>query len=307
MDRIVIVTKKTRLEELVLKCMTYSAAKFDLESSGQSITNYDREDLAYKAALSEIAKQIPSEIPFTIIERNELPNFLFRDKDLIIACGPDGLFANLAQYVGDQIVLTVNPDKQSVAGVLMLFNPKDVGRIISLISQNKHKVESLPFVKAAFGNDKVLWGLNDIFIGRRDQVSARYEIKFDGRSEHHSSSGIVVSTGVGSTGWISSIVAQVEGITRTGMNHRLSSLPECTDKELIFVVREPFASPDTSREMIVGRVTPSRPLVVVSEMPEGGFIFSDGIIEKAVLWDMGMTVTISVGERFVKRVIEDED
>ena len=304
MDRIVIVSKKTRLQELILKYMNYGAAKFELESSGQSIAEYEREDTAYEIALQEISRQIPSDIQQASVERKDLPNFLFRDNDLIIVCGPDGLFANLAQYVGDQPVLTVNPDSQSVEGVLMLFDPEDVGKIISRVQDNKHHVESLPFVKASLGRDKVLWGINDVFIGRRDQISARYKVSFDGYDEHHSSSGIIVSTGIGSTGWMHSICIMIEGLTRSGVAHKLSSLPQPSAKELVFAVREPFPSPGTKTALITGRITPSKPLTVVSEMPEGGFIFSDGIIEKAISWDAGATVTITVGERFIKRIIE---
>src|SRR5215468_9478647 len=113
MDRIVLVTKASRLEELVREHLTEGMARFVLESRGQRIEPYIREDAAYRAALVEIRRQIPSDVGFVSVSREDLPNFLFREKDLIVACGPDGLFANLAQYVRDQLVLTVNPDPES--------------------------------------------------------------------------------------------------------------------------------------------------------------------------------------------------
>src|SRR5262245_53687394 len=102
MDRVVIVTKPSRLEELVLEHLTEGAAQFVLESRGQSIASYKEEDAIYQAALSEVRRQIPNDLPMTYVTREDLPNFLFRDKDLIVVCGPDGLFANLAKYVGNQ-------------------------------------------------------------------------------------------------------------------------------------------------------------------------------------------------------------
>lgn len=302
MDRVVIVTKHTRLEELVRKHLNEGTARFVLESQGQSIVPYEEEDAAYRAALSEIQANVPSDLPMTWVERDDLPNFLFRDKDLVVACGPDGLFANLAKYLGDQPVLTVNPDPRTVAGVLMLFPPSAVGDMIAKAQEGKYLIERLPFVKAAFSDGRVLWGINDIFIGRKDHVSARYELSFASQREHHSSSGILVSTGVGSTGWMRSVATMLEGLTRESAPTKLSRLPDATSNELVFVVREPFPSPSTGTRLVTGRVAPGMPLSVTSEMPTGGFIFSDGIVEKAVEWNAGTTVTITVGDRYVQRI-----
>lgn len=303
MDRVVIVTKPSRLEELVLQHLTEGAAQFVLESRGQSIQSYKEEDAIYKAALSEVRRQIPNDLPVTSVSREDLPNFLFRDKDLIVVCGPDGLFANLAKYIGNQPVLTVNPDPKTVAGVLMLFPPNAVGGVIAQAQDGKHQLESLPFVKASINDDRVVWGINDIFIGRKDHVSARYEISFGTQKEHQSSSGLIVSTGVGSTGWMRSVAAMVLGLTREGMANKLSMLPSATSNELVFVVREPFPSPNTGTSLVTGRVVPGRPLTVSSEMPDGGYIFSDGVVEKAVEWNAGSKVVVSVGDRYVQRIV----
>lgn len=303
MDRVVIVHKPSRLEELVLQHLTEGAAQFVLESKGQSIESYKEEDATYKAALSEVRRQIPNDLPVTSVSREDLSNFLFRDKDLIVVCGPDGLFANLAKYIDNQPMLTVNPDPKTVAGVLMLFPPNAVGGVVAQAQEGKHRLESLPFVKASIDNDRVVWGINDIFIGRKDHVSARYEISFGNQKERQSSSGIIVSTGVGSTGWMRSVAAMVSGLTREGMTHKLSLLPNTTSNELVFVVREPFPSPNTGTSLVTGRVVPGRPLTVSSEMPDGGYIFSDGVVEKAVEWNAGSRVVVSVGDRYVQRII----
>ncbi len=302
MDRIVIVTKPTRLQELVREHLTEGTARFVLESHGQSIEPYLKEDAATTAALLEIRHQIPGELPVASVSRNELPNFLFREKDLIVVCGPDGLFANVAKYVDRQLVLTVNPDPESVGGALMLFRPDEVGEIITRVEKGKHASERLPFVKATIDEETVVWGINDIFIGRKDQVSARYEVSFNGRSERQSSSGIIVATGVGSTGWIRSVAAMVEGIMRHGSSSKLASLPKPATNELVFVVREPFPSPTTGVSIVTDRVVPGKPLTVSSEMPIGGYIFSDGVIEQAVPWNAGSSVVVSVGDRYVERI-----
>lgn len=303
MNRVVIVSKPSRLEGLVRQHLTEGVAEFVLESRGESIEPYKEEDATYKAALSEVRRQIPNDLPVTSVSREDLPNFLFRDKDLVVVCGPDGLFANLAKYLGNQPVLTVNPDPKTVSGVLMLFPPNAVRGAIAQAQEGRHRIESLPFVKASIDNDRVVWGINDIFIGRKDHVSARYEISSGDQKERQSSSGIIVATGVGSTGWMRSVAAMVSGLTRKGMTHKLSLLPDSTSNELVFVVREPFPSPNTGASLVTGRVVPGQPLVVSSEMPDGGYIFSDGVVEKAVEWNAGSRVVVTVGGRYVQRIV----
>jgi hypothetical protein len=300
-DRVVIVTKPTRLEELIEQHLTEGAARFALESRGQSIDPYRAEDATYKAAIVEVRRQIPNDLSVAQATREDLPHFLFRPNDLIVVCGPDGLFVNVAKYVEKQLVLTVNPDPRTVAGVLMLFSPQSVGKTIGLIAAGKHKVERIPFVKATIDDEYVVWGVNDIFIGRKDQVSARYTLSLENRSEPQSSSGIIVSTGVGSTGWLRSIIKQCVALTGH-IPSALASTPGPTSNELVFVVREPFPSPNTGTSLVTGRIVPGKPLTVVSEIPEGGFIFSDGVIEKAVPWRAGSTVVVSVGDRYIQRV-----
>jgi NAD kinase len=303
MDRVVIVTKPTRLEELVRQHLTEGTAQFVLESSAQSIDAYREEHRSYHGALAEVRRQIPNDLPVASVSRSDLPNFLFRDHDLVIVCGPDGLFVNAAKFLGSQPVLTINPDPRTVAGVLMLFPPEAVGRQIARVQAGTHRVDCLPFVKAALDDGRVVWGINDIFLGRRDHVSARYEIEFDGHRERQSSSGIIVATGTGSTGWIEAVAAMVAGLVPGGRSHRLSVRPDSSAAELVFVVREPFPSPTTATSLVTGRVVPGHPLVVYSQMPDGGAIFSDGIVEKSVEWNSGSRVVVTVGDRSVRRLV----
>jgi hypothetical protein len=302
-DRIVLVTKPTRLDELVQKHLTVDAARFFLNTCGQSIDSYQFEHDRYYRSLSVLRRNLPPEIPLIEVTRENLPNSMFREKDLIIVMGPDGLFVNTSKFIGPQPIITVNPDPQTIAGEHMLFAPNQIGDVIARVQAGTHKLEALPFVKAVIDNDREVWGINDVFIGRKDQVSARYEIKFGKQEEHHSSSGIIVSTGVGSSGWLRSIVEMVEGLTKSGRLHKLITLPSKTSKELVFVVREAFPSPSTDTSLITGRVVPGSPLTVVSQMSEGGYIFSDGVIEKAFEWNAGSTVVVTVGDRFINRVV----
>ena len=303
MDRLVIVTKDTPLEELVLRFHSEGAARFMLESRGQSIDTFKRESLAYQSALAEVRRQIPNDLPVASVKREAVPQFLFREKDAVVVCGPDGLFVNVAKYLRDQPIIGLNPDPSTVGGALMRFSPRELGAVLERLAKGEHHTEALPLIKATVDDEHVLWAVNDVFVGRKDHISARYNLSFATRKERQSSSGIIVSSGTGATGWMRSVVAMLEGLAPGRSMHLLRDLPEPTDDELIFVVREPFPSPMTGVSLISGRIDPTEPLIVVSEMPEGGYIFSDGVIEKAISWNAGSKAVVSVGERYVQRVI----
>src|SRR5919204_454026 len=53
-----------------------------------------------------------------------------------------------------------------------------------------------------------LLALNEVFIGHRSHQSARYRLVAGGREERQSSSGIVIASGTGSTGWARAISGQ---------------------------------------------------------------------------------------------------
>src|SRR5258708_7811106 len=164
--------------------MTEGAAQFLLESRGQSILPYRTEHELYSQAVNAIRLQLPNDLIVATVNRSELPHFLFRDSDLIVVCGPDGLFVNVAQYVADQMVIGVNPDPTAIAGNLMPFSVKDVSSAVSAVRSGRFLMQALPFVKATLGDDRVVWGVNDIFIGRRDHISSRYRLSFTGLKEH---------------------------------------------------------------------------------------------------------------------------
>ena len=97
-QKIIVVVRKTRLEELLARYNTISQAKFYIEHLGADFSDYEKGHKEYALALKEL-KIIITEIGrIQIIERTFLPNFIFREDDIVIALGQDGLFANTLKY-----------------------------------------------------------------------------------------------------------------------------------------------------------------------------------------------------------------
>ena len=147
---------------------------------------------------------------------------------------------------------------------------------------------------------QVLRAVNDLFVGRQTHASARYEISQGSARENQSSSGVIVSTGLGATGWLKSILAGASGIARVfgvpdpiGPAHSFDrSAPE-----LYYTVREPYPSASTGADMVFGRITARSPLQIVSSMPENGVIFSDGMEQDFLQFNSGSVVTIGIADQ----------
>ena len=126
----------------------------------------------------------------------------------------------------------------------------------------KRPVRAVTMAEAKLNTGETLDGVNDLFIGPRTQTSARYAIRIGDRSESHSSSGIIVSTGLGSTGWLRSILAGATGIASALTGRSI----EINDKKgfawdsdyLYFSVREPWPSKTSSAEITFGKMTQPR-------------------------------------------------
>ncbi len=302
-ERIVVVTKPTALEELLLRRHSKGQAAFFLKSRGLSIEEYEAADATYRAALSVVMSNLQTDVPHETLPRERIASFLFRPRDLIIAVGPDGLCVNVAKYLDGQPILTVNPDPQRIDGVLMRFRPEEVRAVLRTIQRDEAKTDALTLAKATTNDGQTLYAVNDLLIGRRDHISARYSLTHRGKTERQSSSGVLVSTGVGSSGWLRSLIGGAANVMNQPVEDTRYRVPFPWDaRYLLFVVREPFPSKYTGVTQIFDTIGRDDTFTITSEMSEGGAIFSDGVIEDAIEFNAGSIVTVSVAEKSARVV-----
>lgn len=304
--KIILVTRKTRLEDLLIRFHTLAQAKFYIEHMGADFDDYLQENESYQAAVRVTLESLEAWGRYQRIDRSFLPNFLFAPDDIVVALGQDGLVANTIKYLDGQPLIGVNPDTYRYDGVLLPFEPRDLKLLIVETVTNQRQYRAVTMAKASLSDGQVLYAVNDLFIGPKSHTSARYEIEFGKQKEIQSSSGVIVSTGLGSTGWMKSIVTGSMVIAARMQKKQATFVYTATEWDsatLRFAVREPFPSKASDVKLVFGEISPRKPLSLSSRMPENGVIFSDGIEADFLEFNSGAKAVITLADKQGKLII----
>lgn len=302
-EKIVVVTRKTPLQELVYRLNSKSQARFYLKQNNISFFEYERADEQYQQALQVVKRQVPRQIKTQFLDRDLLPTYQFGEHDLVVTLGQDGLVINVAKYLNNQPILALNPDPERIDGVLIPFAYTDAQTWLERTLQGKVKVARISMARAALNDGQMLYAVNDLFIGPRTHGSARYLLEYGRVCEQQSSSGLIISTGAGCTGWLRSITT---GAWRIAQYFGASTSEPPTPEQLAlgwdsdclwFSVREPFVSKTSQANIVFGQLKRGQKLVITSQMPDYGVIFSDGIESDYLTFNSGAIAEISLAER----------
>jgi len=322
-NKIILVTRRTRLDDLITRFNTEDQARFYVEHLGADFSDYQLEDHRYKQTVQEVENLLSRLGRVQRLDRAYVPNFIFGAKDTVVALGQDGLVANVLKYLDHQPLIGVNPDPGRWEGALLPFTAPDLETLLPAVFKGQRPIRNVTMARVTLNTGETLYGVNDLFIGPRSHTSARYTIQIGGRAEYHSSSGIIVSTGLGSTGWFRSVLAGAIGITSSisGISDQAGSGQSGSGKSekqlkieqgrrfewdsdyLYFSVREPWPSKTSAAEIVFGEITADSPLTLVSQMPENGVIFSDGIESDFLAFNSGSRAVITVAEKKGRLVI----
>ena len=298
MNKVVIVTRKTRLNDLIYKYNTMEQAKFYIEHMGADFSDYVNEDKRYQEAVAEVMEVSEKYARVQRIDREFLPNMIFGENDIVIAVGQDGLVANTLKYLDGQPLIGVNPDISRWDGMLLPFESGEVEQILLKVIGGNHQLREITMAKAKTQDGQTMLAVNDLFVGQKTHVSARYDITWNRKTEYQSSSGIIISTGLGSTGWYRSIMTQAAGIAgEFGRGNFKCEGMSWDEDKLIFVVREPFPSCSTQTEIIYGTLAKTDTFKILSKMPGNGVVFSDGIESDAIEFNAGTEITIQIARK----------
>lgn len=298
----IIVKNKTRLESLIERFNTRAQAKFYIERLGGNFKDYEIEHEAFNLSLNILQTMLGKVIKYKIVDRAFIPSFIFSEKHIIVVIGQDGLVANTAKYAKGLPIVAVNPDTARYDGVLLPFTTADFMAGVEGVIANQFQFKKRRFAEAKLNDGQRLLAFNDLFIGASSHVSARYRITYGSKTEEHSSSGLIVSTPAGSTGWLSSMINMAFGIVNTANGNQGLKKPAFKENDLIFAVREPFKSIRTQTEIVLGSINQESYLKIESLMPSNGIIFSDGIEADFLSFNSGAIATIGIASETAKLV-----
>jgi hypothetical protein len=292
--RVVLVHRPTELEELIERHGTRGQAAFFVSTRGRHIEEPEERHAMQAAAIATVAAAIPVEWRRGSVVRADLPRFLFEPEDIVVVVGQDGLVANVAKYLDGQPVLGVNPDPSRNPGVLVRHAPHAAVRILPLLSDlSSFRLEERTMVEALVDDGQTLCALNEVFVGPPTHQTGRYTITVrGGASESQASSGVIVGTGTGATGWCRSVwLARGSQIT----------LPDPEERRLAWFVREAWPSPATGTSMTEGCLegADALQLTVASDRLVA---FGDGIEPDAISLAWGQSLQIRAADKRLRLV-----
>ncbi|MFE9934250.1 hypothetical protein [Streptomyces sp. NPDC005533] len=287
--RAVLVHRRTEYEELLARHGTHGQAAFFLSSRGRSIDEVVGRHERTRQALREVAAAVPLTWRSTRVERADLDRFLFAPEDVVVVVGQDGLVANTAKYLRGQPVVGIDTDPGRNPGVLVRHRGADAGALLRAATAAGGRAEELTMVEAVADDTQRLLALNEIYLGSPGHQTARYRLGTDGEDgpgEAQASSGVLVGTGTGATGWLRSLWLE---------RGSAAGLPAPCDRRLLWFVREAWPSPATGTTKVAGELERGQGLRLTVES-DRIVVFGDGMESDALELTWGQSVRLGIAD-----------
>jgi hypothetical protein len=285
--RVVLVHRRSEYDELVGRHGSHGQAAFFLSTRGRDIAEVQARQAAEAEAMRQVSNAVPVSWRRGEVEREDLSRFLFAPEDLVVVVGQDGLVPNVAKYLDRQPVLGIDPEPGVNAGVLVRHRPTDAAELLLAMAGGHLPLEELTMVAAEADDGQRLVALNEVFVGHPSHQTARYTVAVpDGPAERQASSGVVIGTGTGATGWCSSIWRE---------RHSALALPAPTERALAWFTREAWSSPVTGISLTEGRLG-AAPLLLTVESNRL-VAFGDGIEDDHLTLGWGQQLRVGLADR----------
>jgi NAD kinase len=201
---VIVVSKKSRLER---ECELYNLTREQLmaryRDAGESGLRIFASDVRQQESVARCKEELSPSQVLTLEElKSRLP---LPGVKVIIALGGDD-FLKLVSHTVDTIpVMGVNSDPVTSHGALLPITIHQLPEALKALEAGTYHREEWTRIRLSIDGKECGSALNDIVLGKRDfRLSSKHELEYRGEKVLQKSSGILISTGSGSTGWYAS-------------------------------------------------------------------------------------------------------
>jgi hypothetical protein len=265
-NKVLIVTKESKYE--------YERAKFNL-SHDEILRKYSGEKANVEAILKshdaqvasrqELRKLLPDS-PVISLSSPDLRNIVNR-YDTVIAFGGDNSFSYVSHFLDSIPIMGINSDPSRSVGALCAWDARRLDETIRSLQEGKFEIEEWTRLTAQLNGTTLSPATSEYFFGedRRKDMS-RHLMVYRGTEIETKGSGVIVSTGAGSTGWYDSAIRFLHPNGKNFLK---------TEEKAAFVVTEPYRFRADPRHVYEGEILPDEEIVLHSLNDGSGYATSD--------------------------------
>lgn len=228
--------------------------------------------------------------PSQFIARDDLAESVNQDADLVIAFGGDNHFVYVSHFAKSAMILGINSDPQRSDGALTSLTADQCEEALQALTRGDYSIEEWPRLEALVNGKPLPLTTSELFVGERERVyMSRYVLKHGDVEETQKSSGLLITTGAGSTGWYDSACRYL---------HPDGNVFARTEPKFVFLATEPSKGRLNRSKLLEGTVQAGESLRIQSLNDSSGLVSVDSLDE--VLFSRGATLEVRISPHALK-------
>lgn len=284
-EKIIIVPKMSKFEWDMLRLKKNEEEIIQFYKSGNlNVKKIIESHKRQKQSLKRLEKLFDKA---QFVSRNELNRTIAKKAGLVIAFGGDNHFQYVAHFLEDTPLLGINSDPKSSDGALTNFTISEFEDILPFLLDDKFKLVEWQRLEIEIDGKKIdSLSVSEVFLGETKRFNmSRHILKVHGTEEEQKGSGILIVTGVGSTGWYNSACRY--------LFPRGKPFPK-SEGEARFLLTEPHNGKFSKNELIHGSIKGDEVLEFISLNDSQGVLSIDSL--KKIKTKEGACVKIKLGK-----------
>jgi len=220
-----------------------------------------------KEGLSKLKSLMPQSI---FITRDELTKHIVKNSELVVSFGGDNHFLYVSHFVEDVPILGINSDPELSEGALTSVTAEGFEKYFSDLLEEDFKIEKWTRLNIYVNGEELEFpAVSEVFIGESQRLlMSRHRLSYSGKSEEQKGSGILITTGVGSTGWYSSACRYLFPKGNSFQKNR---------NEARFILTEPYRGKLLKYKFLRGKISKNEELKIQSLSDSQGILSIDSL------------------------------